>query len=143
MEWVRGRLTHSHAPVCLYRFFCALLSFLASLCTIIQLCSPERSRSRHKVLLTQKIRLNTICHTDRENARDVWAAKGRKLEALFIMTTLMFACFIALLCEGRHTSTVTRDIPSAAKFESTYSSHLICTLLATPSSPQHRHTTVY
>jgi len=37
---------------------------------------------------------------ERENARDVWAAKGRKLEALFIMTTLMFACFIALLCEG-------------------------------------------
>jgi hypothetical protein len=36
----------------------------------------------------------------RENARDVWAAKGRKLEALFVMTTLMFACFIALLCEG-------------------------------------------
>eukprot|EP00040_Diaphanoeca_grandis_P024948 m.137828 g.137828 ORF g.137828 m.137828 type:complete len:600 (-) comp29952_c0_seq1:190-1989(-) len=36
----------------------------------------------------------------RENLRDVWSQAGRKADTLLITATLMFSCFIALLCEG-------------------------------------------
>eukprot|EP00039_Didymoeca_costata_P010851 m.147336 g.147336 ORF g.147336 m.147336 type:complete len:438 (-) comp14984_c0_seq11:214-1527(-) len=37
---------------------------------------------------------------NRENLRDVWQQKSRKVDTLLITTTLMFSCFVALLCEG-------------------------------------------
>jgi len=36
----------------------------------------------------------------RENVRDVWIQKGRKVDTMLITTTLMFAACVAVLCEG-------------------------------------------